>query len=294
MLACMSKNVSVQGRQLSSPDIETVHQLIATNPDWHRTRLSQELCLLWNWRTETGMLKDMACRTMLRKLERKGLVVLPAARHFGNQRRRIVDVAHANEPIETDLQLIQPIRLVPVQGRGPLDDLFHCLMDRYHYLGCKGHVGEHLKYITFDRDHRPLACLLFGSAAWKTAPRDQFIGWDHSTRRRNLHLMTNNTRFLILPWVRSKNLASYILGASLRRLRLDWRSKYGHDLLLVETFVDRSRFAGTCYRAANWIGVGHSKGRSRQDRNHRLQVPVKDIYLYPLAADYKEQLCRQP
>jgi hypothetical protein len=151
-----------------------------------------------------------------------------------------------------------------------------------------------MKYISFDRYDRPLACLLFGSAAWKTAPRDQFIGWDRPTRRRNLYLLTNNTRFLILPWVRSKNLASYILGASLRRLRRDWRSKYGHDLLLVETFVDRSRFAGTCYRAANWIGVGHSKGRSRQDRDHRLQVPVKDIYLYPLAADYREQLCRQP
>jgi hypothetical protein len=151
-----------------------------------------------------------------------------------------------------------------------------------------------MKYIAFDRNDRPLACLLFGSAAWKTASRDEFIGWDRPTRRRNLQLMTNNTRFLILPWVRIPHLASSLLGASLRRLRRDWRSKYGHDLLLVETFVDRSRFAGTCYRAANWIRIGQSKGRSRQDRNHRLQVPIKDIYLYPLAADYQEQLCGRP
>lgn len=290
----MSRIVTVQGRELTIRNIETIHQLITANPEWHRTRLSKELCLLWDWRTETGLLKDMACRTMLRKLEQKGLVALPAARHFGNRRRRIVDVPHDDHPIETDLRTISPVRLEPVPGRGTLDDQFHCLMDRYHYLGCKGHVGEHMKYIAFDRNDRPLACLLFGSAAWKTAPRDEFIGWDQPTRERNLHLLTNNTRFLILPWVRIPHLASSLLGASLRRLRRDWRNKYGHDLLLVETFVDRSRFAGTCYRAANWQRIGQSKGRSRQDRNHRLQVPVKDIYLYPLVADYQEQLCRRP
>jgi len=291
MLACMSRVITIQGRKLSTCDIETIRHLIATNPDWHRTRLSKELCRLWNWRTDTGLLKDMACRTMLRKLEQKGFVTLPVARRSGNQPRRIVDVPHDDRPLSTDLHSIGPIRLEPVQGRGALDDLFHCFMDRYHYLGCKGHVGEHMKYVALDSEERPLSCLLFGSAAWKTAPRDQFIGWNRSTRRRNLHLLTNNTRFLILPWIRIPHLASCLLGASLRRLRRDWQIKYGHDLLLVETFVDRSRFAGTCYRAANWQKVGRSKGRSRQDRDHRLQVPIKDIYLYPLTTDYKEQLC---
>ena len=290
----MSIVVTVQGRDLTQPDIETIHQLIIANPDWHRTRLSKELCLLWDWRTETGLLKDMACRTMLRKLEQKGFVNLPAARRSGNGQRRIVDVPHDDQPITTDLRSVSPVRLEPVPGRGLLDDLFHCLMDRYHYLGCKGHVGEHMQYIAFDQSDRPLACLLFGSAAWKTAPRDQYIGWDRQTRRKNLRFLTNNTRFLILPWVRIPHLASFLLGACLRRLRRDWRSKYGHDLLLVETFVDRSRFVGTCYRAANWLRIGQSKGRSRQDRNHRLQVPVKDIYLYPLTTDYQKQLCGQP
>ena len=287
----MSRTIIIQGRELSPADIETIRRLIADNPDWHRTRLSKELCSLWQWRTETGLLKDMACRSMLRKLEQKGFVTLPVARHSGNRRRRIADVPHNCNSVETDLRSIRPVSLVPVQKRGVDDDLFHCLMDRYHYLGCKGHVGEHMKYIAFDRDRRPVACLLFGSAAWKTAPRDQFIGWDRVTRRRNLRLITNNTRFLILPWIRVPHLASFVLAACLRRLRQDWMAKYGHDLYLVETFVDRSRFAGTCYKAANWRRIGQTKGRSRQDRDHRLQVPVKDIYVYPLTHNFKKQLC---
>ena len=290
----MSRTIIIQGRELSPADIETIRRLIADNPDWHRTHLSKELCSLWQWRTETGLLKDMACRSMLRKLEQKGFVTLPVARHSGNRRRRIADVPHDCNSVETDLRSIRPVSLVPVQKRGVDDDLFHCLMDRYHYLGCKGHVGEHMKYIAFDRDRRPVACLLFGSAAWKTAPRDQFIGWDRVTRRRNLRLITNNTRFLILPWIRVPHLASFVLAACLRRLRQDWMAKYGHDLYLVETFVDRSRFAGTCYKAANWRRIGQTKGRSRQDRDHRLQVPVKDIYVYPLTHNFKEQLCGKP
>lgn len=289
----MSRVVTIQGRELTPSDIQAIRHLIASNPNWHRTRLSKELCQLWGWRTETGLLKDMACRSMLRKLEQNGFITLPAARHSGNRPRRIRNVPHDCDPIETNLCSLRPIHLVPIQGRGPNDDLFHCLMDRYHYLGCKGHVGEHMKYIFFDRNNRPLACMLFGSAAWKTAPRDRFIGWNQVTRRRNLRLITNNTRFLILPWVRVPHLASFVLGATLRRLRRDWIAKYSHDLYLVETFVDRSRFAGTCYRAANWIRIGQSKGRTRQDRYHKLHVSVKDIYLYPLIADYKQRLCAQ-
>ena len=158
-------------------------------------------------------------------------------------------------------------------------------IDQNHLCAKKQSLFYRLAYTV-----RPVACLLFGSAAWKIASRDQFVGWDRTTRRRNLRLMTNNTRFLILPWVRIPHLASHILGASLRRLRQDWVTKYGHGLCLVETFVDRSRFAGTCYRAANWRKIGQSKGRSRQDRNHKLQVSIKDIYVYPLTADYRQQI----
>lgn len=283
--------MAIQGRQLVADDIKLIQRLMADNPDWHRTRLSKELCRLWNWRTDKGLLKDMACRSMLRKLEQRQLIVLPVARTSGNRARRIKDIPHSCNPIESSLHNLYPIQIVIIPGRGDTDDLFHCLMDRYHYLGCHGHVGEHIKYIVFDLYKRPLACLLFGSAAWKTIARDRFIGWNSSTRQARLTMMTNNTRFLILPWVKVKNLASFILGACTRRLREDWQNRYGHDLCLVETFVDRSRFTGTCYQAANWMRIGKTRGRSRQDRYHRLKVSVKDLYIYPLRADFKQRLC---
>jgi hypothetical protein len=287
----MSSAITIQGRDLFSDDIELIRRLIADNPDWHRTRLSKHLCELWNWRTDKGLLKDMACRSMLRKLEQRQLVVLPPALNTGHHARRIKHITHDNAPIDSPLKALKPVEITMISGPGDADDLFHCLMDRYHYLGCNGHVGEHIKYMAFDCNRRPLACLLFGSAAWKTAVRDRFIGWDAPTRQNNLKLMTNNTRFLILPWVRVKNLASTILGACLRRLDSDWYQRYGHELCLVETFVDRSRFIGTCYQAANWLRLGRTTGRSRQDRYKRLKVPVKDLYVYPLAADFKERLC---
>ena len=283
--------MTIQGRQLSKADIELIRSLMAQHPQWLRSRLSVELCKLWDWRTDKGVLKDMACRSMLRKLQDRKLIVLPPpARIVCNRVRRIRDIPHSREPIECNLKHLHPIELVMVQSRQPADHLFHCLMDRYHYLGCRVTVGEHIKYMVYDGQKRPLGCLLFGSAAWQTADRDRFIGWDPGTRKRNLKLMTNNTRFLILPWVQVKNLASYVLGACMRRLRDDWCNRYCHDLCLVETFVDRSRYAGTCYRAANWLRIGKTKGRSRQDRYKRIKVPIKDLYVYPLAADFKQRL----
>ena len=289
----MSSSIVLQGRHLAPDDIEFIRRMIADHPDWRRTRLSQEICQLWNWRTDRGLLKDMACRSMLRKLDERKLITLPAACRKGNQARIIPSIDHSCDPIHCELTDLQPVHIRMVPGRGDMDDLFHCLMDRYHYLGCHGHVGEHIKYMVFDRYNRPLACMLFGSAAWKTRDRDLFIGWSPSVRQVNLKLMTNNTRFLILPWVVVKNLASYILGACLRRLSDDWQNRYGHHLVLVETFVDRSRFVGTCYLAANWIRIGSTCGRSRQDRYKRVTVPVKDLYIYPLAGDFRQQLCNR-
>lgn len=284
-------SMTIQGRQLSKADIELIRSLMAQHPDWLRSRLSVELCKRWDWRTDKGVLKDMACRSMLRKLEDRKLIVLPPpARIVTNRGRIIRDIPHSREPITGKLCHLHPIELARVQNNPDANHLFHCLMDRYHYLGCRVTVGEHIKYMVYDGNKRPLGCLLFGSAAWQTADRDRFIGWDPTTRKRNLKLMTNNTRFLILPWVQVKNLASHVLGACMRRLRDDWRTRYGHDLCLVETFVDRSRFAGTCYQAANWMRIGKTKGRSRQDRYKRIKVPIKDLYVYPLAADFKQRL----
>jgi hypothetical protein len=168
--------------------------------------------------------------------------------------------------------------------------VFNGLLAHEHYLGHRNTVGENFRYLVRDRHGRPVACLLFGSAAWKCADRDAFLGWDRPARERNLQLLTNNTRFLIPPWVRVPHLAGHVLGLIARRIRADWQAKYGHPVHALETFVDRSRFRGTCYRAANWLRLGETRGRTRNDREHRIRATVKDVYLYPLAGDFKEAL----
>ena len=161
----------------------------------------------------------------------------------------------------------------------------------YHYLGHRNTVGENLRYLVRDRVGRPVACALFGSAAWKCAARDTFIGWERGARERNLQELTNNTRLLVLPWVEVPHLASHLLGSLGRRIRADWQAKYAHPVHALETFVDRSRFRGTCYRAANWVRLGATQGRSRNDRKHSIRASVKDVYLYPLIPDFRQQLC---
>lgn len=165
------------------------------------------------------------------------------------------------------------------------------MIAQYHYLSFDVTVGENIKYMVYSRQGQLLACLLFGSSAWTCAPRDQFIGWDNPTRKANLIYTTNNTRFLILPWVKIPHLASHILGLICHFIVLDWQKKYGHPVHLLETFVEKDRFKGTCYKAANWTYVGETTGRSRNDRYNQLRVPVKDIYLHPLGKDFREVLC---
>jgi hypothetical protein len=186
---------------------------------------------------------------------------------------------------------LTPLTLVIAKPGSFENKSFVHYLAQYHYLGFQRTVGENIKYLVRDQHGRDLACVLFGSAAWKTAPRDAFIGWSDTQRQGNINLLTNNTRFLILPWVSVPHLASHILGLILRQLRTDWLSKYGHPVHLVETFVEQNRFRGTCYRAANWRCVGQTRGRSRQDRYTTLRVPIKDIYLYPLIQDFRRELC---
>lgn len=293
----MKKNeiITVQGRQLKFDDIERIKSLMEDNPSWHRTRLSKELCELWQWHRANGKPKDMACRSMLLKLERRGLLKLPEREgeaHNHLRGRRIKSVPHSTAVIESDLSSVRPLHFLDVRGSGRNEELFNCLLNKYHYLGFKSTVGEYMKYLVLDSSERPLGCVLFGAAAWKTKPRDNYIGWSASERKKNLIYLTNNTRFLIPPWVRIPHLASHILGRTLRSLNRDWCKYYGHPVHLVETFVDRSRFRGTCYRAANWKKVGKTTGRSRQDRYSNKQVPVKDIYVYPLNKKFREMLCQ--
>jgi len=283
----------VQGRKLDAEDILRIRQLIADNPDWSRRRLSEVLCSEWDWRNGSGRLKDMATRTLLVKLHARGLIQLPARRRVPSNRmaaRPAPRLRWDSTPITGTLRDLEPLTLREISTDGAARIRFAAALAEFHYLGYRGTVGENLQYAVTDKDGRLLACLLFGSAAWKCKPRDGFIGWNPEQRQRNLHLITNNTRFLILPFVRVPHLASWILGRVLRRLSADWRNKYGHPILLVETFVERERFAGTSYKAANWLRIGSTTGRSRQDRQHTLDVPVKDVYTYPLNRRFRWEL----
>ncbi len=248
----MEKTIIIQGREVSSKDIKFIREMIKANPCWGRTRLSKELVLLWNWRAANGQLKDMACRTFLLKLERRGYLSLPPRLYsYGKTPKKAFCsyVPHKTTPIAGKLNCLTPLKIEVVKEKYLLK-LFKCLLSSYHYLGFTGTVGENLKYLIFDEKDNPLACFLFGSAAWKTLARDNFIGWDEATRKANLHLITNNIRFLILPWVKVPHLASHVLGRVARRISSDWVKRYNHPIYLLETFVEKERFRGTSYQAA--------------------------------------------
>jgi len=287
-------SVMVQGRELNGADIGLIRELLDEHPEWCRSRLSVEICRRWEWRNAQGRLKDMAARTLLLKLERSGHIRLPQRRGpspNGLRNRRVPVVAHATEPIRGTLRDVQPLS-VSVVAPGSQDlRLFNGLLARCHYLGHRNTVGENLRYLVRDRGERPVACALFGSAAWQCAARDAFLGWDRAARERNLQRLTNNTRFLIPNWVWVPHLASHVLGLIARRIRADWQAKYGHPVQALETFVDRGHFQGTCYRAANWLRLGATRGRTRNDRAHRIRVAVKDVYLYPLIPEFRRELC---
>jgi len=290
----MTQSMVIQGRNITTDEIGLILDLMGQHRDWGRTRLSEELCRCWNWRNAQGRIKDMAARTLLLKLERRGCIELPArqrpsSNQFRNQRVPVVQPA--SEAIRGSLSDLRPLLVSLVAPRSDELGVFKGLLGQYHYLGHRNTVGENLRYLVSDRHGRHVACALFGSAAWKCADRDGFIGWDRPTRERNLQTMTNNTRFLILPWVEIPHLASHVLGLIARRIREDWQAKYGHPVHALETFVDRSRFKGTCYRAANWMRLGATQGRTRNDRNRSIQAPVKDVYLYPLIPDFRRELC---
>lgn len=289
----MNEAVRIQGRDWKPEDIERIRGLIAENPAWSRRRLSEVVATEWNWRNGAGRLKDMAARTLLVKLEARGIVQLPPRRQTPSNRmteRRIPDFDGDQTPVTGTLGSVGPLKVNEVSADPVMREYGAAALERFHYLGCRGAVGENLQYGVTTTSGRLLACVLFGAAAWKCRPRDEFIGWSAAQKQERLGQIVNNSRFLILPWVRIPHLASWTLGQILRRLRRDWEAKYGHPVALVETFVDRERFGGTCYRAANWIHTGATTGRSRQDRQRTLQVHVKDVYVYPLRRRFRQEL----
>jgi hypothetical protein len=283
----------VQGRLLEQSDLCWLVSLIDSHPQWNRSKLSRHIATHWNWRNDSGQLKDIAARTMLRRLEARGLLSLPARQsrppHSKCSTRTIEPVLHASNPVSAPLAELRPLRLKLVEDR-PSRALFAHLLHTYHYLSYSRPVGENVGFLIEDRDERPLGCLLYGAAAWKLGARDRFIGWNAATRAQRLSLVANNMRFLILPWVRVPHLASHVLSLASRQLSALWQEKYGHPIHLLESFVERERFRGTAYAAANWIKLGPTTGRSRNDRSHRLQVPLKEIYCYPLHRRFRQLL----
>ena len=276
------------GRDFTEQELDNMRELIAE--DAHRTRaaLSRLTCQALNWYKADGGLKDMSCRVAMLRMAEDGLITLPPPRcKPPSQNVLITSKSDPQTPITAPVQGLSALQFNLVNREQ--SRLWNEYIQRYHYLGHKPLPGAQLRYfVTIDQ--QIVAALGFGAAAWQIAPRDQFIGWSHKQRQLNLPFIVNNARFLILPWVSSKNLASKILSRVARRLPDDWQRKYTIRPVLLETFVDTERFAGTCYKAANWTYVGQTKGRGKLGPKGKQSVPIKDIWLYPLSRHFKQRL----
>ena len=283
--------ITIRKRTISEADLVLIQGTVEEHWDKGRTQISEILCKKWNWAQPNGRLKDMACRELLLTLKRKGLITLPprfTSAHNDKRNRSIPVVEIEHTPLQGKPSELPPVKLSLVRNTN-LEPLYNSLVQQHHYLGYRQIVGNHLKYIAFI-EQKPVACLGWGSAAWSVKSRDAFIGWDKPTKERNLHFVANNTRFLILPWVSVKYLASKVLALSVKRISDDWFKIYNHPLYLLETFVEKNRFKGTCYKAANWIRVGQTKGTAKKGHDHLFHGRIKDVYLYPLRKDFKKGL----
>lgn len=284
-----------QGRRVTAVELDWLRIVLATHPKWSRKRLACELCERWQWRTLQGQLKDFAARSLLLKLQARGLLTLPPLRE--QYRTRRWELMPPSGPpaakfanLEQPLAEVQPLRWSLALAGSSEEARVHEHLRQHHYLGLRV-VGENLKYLIQSCAGEDLACLLFGAAAWQSAARDQYIGWSAAQRAQGLGQVVNNTRFLILPWVKVPGLASHILSRVVRRLSRDWQGKYGHPVWLVETFVDRDRFVGTAYRAANWQRIGQTQGRGRQGPDPQVRsTSIKEIFVYPLHPHFGPRL----
>jgi len=279
------------GRDFTSGDLELIRTLIAASPPLNRAQLSRAVCDRLSWLRPDGRLKEMSCRVALLRMQADGLITLPPPRKVkpvGYRAHPDIERAIVEPEAVAAVDLAQlTVDLVGAKGDSLL---WNAYIQRYHYLGHQLIPGAQLRYFVRAAG-QVIALLSFGASAWKTQPRDQFIGWTHEQRPRNLHLIVNNARFLILPWIRRRNLASRALALISRRLPQDWHARYAYRPVLLETFVEKPRFAGTCYKAANWHYLGDTQGRGKLDRLHRNAQPVKSIWVYPLVSDFRRHLC---
>ncbi len=280
-----------QGKQVTASDIEFIRHLISNNPHTSRRQLSKKLCELWDWRQDNGHLKDMLCRSLLLHLHRSGYIELPPIKFRPNNplanRKKPKKITVDTTPI-SELPHHETIKIRQVR-RTADEDLYNSLIDQYHYLGYVYPIGEYLKYIFFIGD-RPIGCMAFSSAVRHIKCRDQFIGWSTEQRASNLHLIGYNTRFLILPWVSIYCLASQLLSRMVKIISDDWLKYYHHPVYYLETFVDTERFLGTCYKASNWIYLGNTTGRGKNDHTHQQNRSLKAVWGYPLVNNFRERL----
>jgi len=284
------------GRTFTAQEVELMRTVAQDYARLGVTEIARTVCELLAWKRPNGGLKNHECRQLLERLQAGGILTLPALRHLGGKGPRRVDISQPRlepEPVECAARECEPLELALVEGEAE-SRLWREHVERYHYLGCRVPFGANLRYWVRTRD-RELACLLWTSPAWKMQARDAWIGWSDERRQCNLHWIVNHGRFLILPWVRVKGLASKILALSARQLPHDWQARYGYRPVLLETLVDAQRFRGTCYRASNWIHIGQTTGRGRMDREHENHGrAIKDIYVYPLVRDARQRLCTDP
>jgi hypothetical protein len=288
----MEAKCSYRGRAVTDADIAFIRRLIADHPGASRRALSAKLCEAWQWKQANGALRDMVCRGLLLMLHRAGEIALPAVRFIPRNplaaRARPAPVLVDTTPLRSGLREIRPLEFLQVR-RSPEEAFCNSLLEHYHYLGYTQPVGEHLKYLVHAAG-RPIACLTWSSAPRHLGSRDRFIGWSTEARRKNIRFLAYNSRFLILPWVEVPHLASHVLGRMAAVVAQDWERIYGHSIYYLETFIDPQRFAGTCYRAANWTVLGRTTGRGKDDQTNRPNRPVKEVLGYPLTRRFRQLL----
>jgi hypothetical protein len=292
----MEELLRFRGKAVTREDVAFINDLIGRNPTASRRALSKLLCEAWDWRQPNGVLRDMVCRGYMLALYRKGLIGLPPVRRrnpnpLADRKRPSAHVTIDQTPIEGNLASVKPLEFRQVR-RTSDEGLFGSLIERFHYLQYVQPVGEHLKHMVYSKG-RPLACMAWSSAPRHLGVRDRFIGWSPEARRRNIRFVAYNTRFLILPWVSIRYLASHILGCMASIVPRDWERVYGHPVYYLETFTDPARYKGTCYRAANWIVLGETSGRGNNAPTYEKRVPIKLILGYPLTPRFRELLSAQ-
>jgi len=285
-----------RGRSITAADVHFIRALIAAHPEQSRRALSQTLCEAWDWRQANGAPRAMVCRGLMLALWRAGHIELPAVRRRPpnplSVRARPQPVTVDSGPLRVALRELGPLSFVQVR-RSAEETCFNGLMQAHHYLGYAQPVGEHLKFMVYAGS-RPVALFAWSSAPRHLGPRDRFLGWSTQIRRANIGAIAYNTRYLILPWVEVRHLASHLLARMTGELSRQWQKAYGHPVHFAETFIDRTRYQGTCYRAANWIYLGETQGRGKDDLTHKPNRTLKDVLGLPLCADYRERLLRMP